>query len=201
MNDVHKKPRNKSKAEVRFEPCEGKTVAVKDYGMRSFLLRLYGRFTLKNEARAYNRLAGIHGIPACYGLRGSDILEYEYIPSRPLSSFKPGAVPAPVFEKLEQIIVAMHSRGVANGDLHRSNVLLTDVWDVYLIDFAHACVARTPDHPGALIRLLMQLDRHAFARIRARYLRLPPPVPKGVFGLLYTAGALFKSGIKRLKKF
>ena len=200
VNDTHKKPRNKSKAHIRFEAREGKQVAVKDYSSRRGMLKLYGRFTLKNEARAYDRLSGAPGIPACYGFKGRDILEIESIPGRPLSAFKPGAVQAEIFKKFEQILASMHSRGVANGDVHRSNVLVTGSGEVYLIDFAHSFVARNPKKPGLLTRAVMDLDLHAFARIKARYLRLPEPSPQGIFGFFYIALSSLKKGFKRLKK-
>ncbi|MEI6128099.1 MAG: hypothetical protein WCQ99_16240 [Pseudomonadota bacterium] len=199
-NTTLKNPRNKSKAHIRFELRAGKQVAVKDYSSRRGVIKLYGRFTLTNEARAYARLSGAPGIPACYGFKSRDILEIESIPSRPLSSFKPGAVPAEVFKKLEQVLAVMHSRGVANGDVHRSNVLVTDSGEVYLVDFAHSFVARNPKKPGLLTRRIMELDLHALARIRARYLRLPEPYPQGVFGFLYLALSSLKKGFKRLKK-
>jgi len=200
MTAGYKDPRNKSKAVLHAAMRGGKAVAVKDYSGRSLPARLYGRFTLTNEERAYARLAGVRGIPACYGRPVRDVLELEHIPSRPLSAFKAGAVSPAVFEKLERIVAAMHARGVANGDVHRSNVLMGDDGEVYLIDFAHSLAARDPRQPGLAVRLLMQLDLYALARMKARYLKLEKPVPGGLFGALYGAGTALKKGIRRIKK-
>lgn len=192
-------PRNISKARIRCEQRDGRLLAVKDYSTRSGLMKHYGRMTLRNELRAYRRMRGITGIPACFGLKTPDILELEYVNAVPLSRMKPGTVSAAIFDRLEQVVASMHARGVANTDIHRSNVLVSDAGDVYLVDFAHALVARDPHRPGFFVRVAMELDRYACARIRARYLRQHVPAPPGFFGLLYRAGVLLKKTIKGIK--
>ena len=123
--------RNRTKAEVRIEQHGEKALAVKDYTRANLLLRiLYGRKTLQREAMAYARLAGIKGIPQCYGLRDRDILVLEYIPSRLMSRIKRGNIPEEVFEKVDRLLSEIHSRGVAITDLHGSNILVTDDWNV-----------------------------------------------------------------------
>lgn len=194
------RPRNISKAHLRFEDRGGRTVVVKDYSGRKGLLKLYGRFTLGNEARAYSRLAGISGVPAWCDRTGPDTLEMEYLPGTPLSRIKPGAVPLEVFDRLDRIVAEMHRRGVANSDIHRANVLVNGTGEVFLVDFAHAIVARDPARPGVLARLCMDLDRHACVRMRARYGGLAAPRPEGVFGLLYIAGSAWKKMLRLAKK-
>jgi hypothetical protein len=46
----------------------------------------------------------------------------------------------------------------------------------------------------------MDLDRHACARMKARYLRLSRPAPRGLFGFFYTAGSVLKKTIRQIKK-
>ncbi|MCX8044393.1 MAG: hypothetical protein N3B18_09740 [Desulfobacterota bacterium] len=193
-------PRNISKATIRCEQRDGHILAVKDYSGRTGLMKRYGRLTLKNELRAYLRLRGIVGIPVCFGLRTPDVLELQYINAVPLSRMKPGAVAESVFDRLQEIVATMHARGVANTDIHRSNVLVAENGDVYLVDFAHALIARCADRPGILVRLGMELDRYACARIRARYLQQPAPAPAGLFGLLYRGGSLLKKTLKGIKR-
>ncbi len=185
-------PRNATKADVRVETRDGRDVVVKDYGPRTWWVRtFYGRPTLRREARTYARLAGVRGIPACLGFEGRDALRLELAPGAPLSKLAVGRVDAAVFDELDRILREVHARGVAIADLHRSNVLVAEGWEggsgptVSVIDFAIARLARDPARPGALVRLLQQLDRHAAARLRARYLGLPEPVPQGLFGRLY----------------
>ena len=160
----------------------------------------YVRFTLKNEARAYSRLSGVEGIPRCFGLEKNHVLILEYINGKTLSSFKHGKVPESVFFKLEKILFAMHSRGVVNSDLHRSNVILTPDWDVYLIDFASALFTDKADNPGFFFRVIKNLDLHAFERMRCKYLCLDDPVPKGFFGVCYNVLSKIKRRVKKIKR-
>jgi hypothetical protein len=51
-----------------------------------------------------------------------------------------------------------------------------------------------------LVRVFMELDRHAAGRMRARYLLLPAPVPVGLFGALYRVGRVLKTASGRMKK-
>lgn len=191
-------PRNATKADVRRAIQGGREVVIKDYGTRSWWVRaLYGRPTLRREARTYARLAGVRGIPACHGFDGRDALVLELAPGEQLSKLATGTVDRAVFDELDRILRDVHARGVAIADLHRSNVLVaragapggpfgdTPPAVVHVVDFAVARLARDPSRPGPLVRLLQQLDRHAAARLRARYLQLPEPVPAGLFGWLY----------------
>jgi len=190
--------RNRSKAEVYVETNNGKHILFKDYSGRNILTRIvYGRYTLRREARAYECLKGAMGIPQCFGLEGKDILAMEYINGQPLSCFEYGKVPEAVFFKLEKIISSMHARGVVNGDIHRSNVLITPDGDVYLIDFASALFADRADAPSPLYNGIRSLDLHAFERMKAKYLCRDVPAPKGFFGVCYTVCVT----VKKIKKF
>ena len=193
--------RNKTKAEVYSVNHNGSRMVCKDYSKRNILIRLfYGRYSLYREDRAYARLEGVSGVPRCFGLEGKDVLLLEHINGKPLSRFKRGSIPESVFIKLKKIILCMHDRGVANGDLHRSNVLLTADWDVYLIDYASAFFTDNADRPGVLFRGIKDLDMYAFERIKARYLCLEKPVPKGIFGVCYVLCVTIKKSIKKIKK-
>ncbi len=141
--------RNKTKAEVCLVNRNGSRIVFKDYSKRNILIRLfYGRYVIAREIKAYERLEGVPGVPRCLGSKGKDVMLLEHISGQPLSKFKRGTIPESVFIKLKKIISCMHDRGVANGDLHRSNVLLTPNWDVYLIDYASAFFTDKADRPG-----------------------------------------------------
>jgi len=195
-----KPPRNRTKACVTKSVRNGCEVVLKDFSRCSRLItNLYGRHTLHREARAYELLKGTAGIPGCFGLEGRDCLVIEYIPGRLLGSFKRGELEAEVFDRLDAIVAQAHESGVAFGDVHKSNIIITADGDVFLIDFAHAVFARDPGSPGLFVRLVMELDRHAAQRMRARYLSLPTPVPAGLFGFLYRLGRSMKGVLKRTK--
>lgn len=196
MSDFDR-PRNVTKALVRREPRDGREVVVKDYGPRPWWVRVfYGRPTLRREARVYERLSGVAGIPRSFGLEGKDALVLELAPGRALGEFAPGEVPPAVFDALDRILREVHARGVAIADLHRSNILV-DVGGaggttVHVIDFAIARIAGDAARRGWIVRQLQQLDRHAAARLRARYLGLPEPQATGTFGVLYRLGRRLK---------
>ncbi len=141
---------------------------------------LFGRPSLRNEARVYARLEGIPGIPACHGFEGPDVLVLEKIDAQPLGNWAPGSLEPTVVDGLARLVAEIHERGVAIADLHRSNVLVDDAGGLHLVDFA---LARC--RPGPLVRALQRLDRHAAARLIARYRGLPEPRPGGLFGLGY----------------
>ena len=193
--------RNKTKAEVSLVKQNSSSIVFKDYSKSNILIRLfYGRYVIAREIRAYARLEGVPGIPRCFGSEGKDVMLLEHISGQPLSKFKKGTIPESVFIKLKKIITCMHDRGVANGDLHRSNVLLKPDWDVYLIDYASAFFTNKADRPGFLFRGIKDLDMYSFERIRARYLCLEKPVPKGIFGVCYIFCVTIKKSIKKIKK-
>ena len=195
------KARNKTKAEVYLASRNGSKIVFKDFRKTHMLIRLfYGRYSLYREARSYAKLEGVSGIPRCFGFEGREVLLLEYVDGKPLSHFKRGKVPESVFVQLEKIILSMHGRGVANGDLHRSNVMLTSDWDVYLIDFASALFTDNADNPGFFFRGFKTLDLHAFERMRCKYLCLDDPVPKGFFGVCYNVLSKLKRRVKKIKK-
>jgi RIO-like serine/threonine protein kinase len=194
--------RNKTKAEVYIADRNGSKIVLKDFQKVPMLIRLfYGRYSLNREAKSYAWLEGVSGIPQCFGFEGRDVLLLEHVKGQPLSRFKRGKVPESVFVKLGKIISSIHSRGVANGDLHRSNVLLTSDWDVYLVDFASAFFTDNADKPGFLFRGIKNLDLHALERMKAKYLCLEKPVPKGFFGFCYNFCVSGKKVIKKIKKY
>lgn len=194
-------PRNKSKGSVRIEERSGRKIVVKDYGgVENPLVRFYGCMTLRNEARAYRRLAGVPGIPVCHGLTEAGCLELDFVDGRHLGLFKRRSVPEAVFERLERILRTMHARGVANMDLHRSNVLVSDDGDVNIIDFAHAVIARDAQCPGLVARFAMQLDLYAFDRMKARFAGFAKPVPTGVFGIVYRCMKSLKRAVRFIKR-
>lgn len=190
-------PRNASKAEVRFESRAGREVVIKDFSAAPLWFRwLIARRSLRREARTYERLRDLHGIPACLGLESPDRLVLARAAGRALDVWRAGTVPPIALDRLDRLIAQVHQRGVAISDLHRSNVLVDDQGEVSLVDFALARIGRRPERPGPLLRALQQLDRHAAARIRSRALGLPEPEPTGWFGRLYRFGRRLKRWVR-----
>jgi len=105
------------------------------------------RRMLVREYRAYRRLEGLRGIPHCYGLFEGRYLALEYI-NAPTYRDSPPTRRERFFERLFEIIVAMHDRGVAHGDLMRkANILVGDGEFPFVIDFGVAEIFRPGFHP------------------------------------------------------
>jgi len=168
--------RNVSKASLKFYRIGAASIALKDYGDHSFLVRnTIGRFFARREARAYAAAAGTPGLPAFRGRVGPFALATEWLDATPLSALTPQEVPADLGPRLRAIVEALHARGIAVGDIHHRDVLVSRRGDVHLIDFAAAWdFGPSPGPIGrALFTRLKDVDRVAMARIEARFLGLP----------------------------
>jgi hypothetical protein len=197
-------PRNPTKAALRVERRGDVEVIVKDFAGRPWPVRVvFGRPSLRREARAYRRLAGLQGIPRCLGFEGPDTLVLERAPGRPLSEWsRSDPPPGEVWARLHGLLDHIHGRGVAIVDLHRSNVVVSAEGEVAIIDFALAMTGPTDaTPPGALRRAAMRLDRHGLARMRARAEGRPDPHFPGSLGRLYRVGRRLKAMFGRLTGF
>ena len=108
--------------------------------MGSAISRKLRRFMIRREYEIYRLLAGIDGIPRCFGLTHSDQLLLEFIDGRPLR-LSENELPdrARFFSALRDLILAMHGAGVAHFDLKRKeNILVTTEGKPALIDFGSA---------------------------------------------------------------
>lgn len=141
----------------------GKRVVVKDYQPRArWLRRTFGRWVLRREARAYEKLAGVDGVPALLGWLDPLALVLEYRPGEFLSRRLAGQLPEAFVPELESLVAEMHARGVVHLDLrHRSNVLAGRDGRPVVIDFASAVFVR-PE--GFVARWLRRVDAMALRK-------------------------------------
>ncbi len=165
--------RNVTKAIVDVVTLEGRHVVVKDVASRPWPVRLLlGPWQLDREARAYEALAGVLGVPAFLGRIDRQAIALEYVPGPSLASLRAGDLPASFFDHLDAILAQVHARGVAHGDLHRHDVLRGPAGDPFLVDFSTAVVAR--QGAGALTRCLYRqmcrADWRSAAKLRHRLL-------------------------------
>jgi predicted Ser/Thr protein kinase len=164
--------RNSTKADVLLYRLDGGAVAVKDYGSRSFAVRnTVGRFLIRREARAYRAASGLPGLPRFLGRLGPFSLAMEYVDARPLAEISGRTLDAAFFDRLEAAVRAFHARGIALGDLHHRDVLVTTDDTIYLVDLAMAWVAgpRAGKVRRAIFERLAGIDLVAVARMRARW--------------------------------
>jgi serine/threonine protein kinase len=76
------------------------------------------------------------------------------------------------FDRLAVLVTALHQRGVAHGDLRRTNLMMDEQARPYLLDFASAIVTR----PGGwgfpwrwAYRCCVRVDQSKLARLKAAY--------------------------------
>lgn len=124
------------------------------------------RRTLLREYAAYQKLAGVAGVPACYGMIDRRYLLLEYVPGTPYreAQFHDREH---WFGLLLETLLAIHARGVAHGDLKtKSNLLVTADERPCVLDFGVAFVHKPGFHPvnNWLFRTARQMDLNAWVK-------------------------------------
>ncbi len=128
------------KPDIYLLEKEGSRILVKDYARRSFSFRFFvGIIAIRREALTYKKLEGIRGIPKCYGMIDRYAIALEFIPSRHGYEMKKEDLDASFFDKMRDVIDAVHERGVVLCDRRNlENILMGRDGQPYLIDFATA---------------------------------------------------------------
>ncbi len=162
-----------TKADLVRYRIDGIDLAVKDYRPRPFLVRnLLGRLAIRREAAAYRAAAGLAGLARYHGRPDAFSIALGWLPGAPLSELPAGRADVEeVFGRLEAIVARLHERGIAIGDLHHRDVLVSEDGAAHVVDLATSVVLG--DSPGILRRTLFERlrdqDRIALARMRARH--------------------------------
>ena len=105
------------------------------------------RWMLRREYNTYRRLDGVAGIPRCFGFFLNRYLVLEHVEGQTMREAKIADQETFLVEMLN-IIKAVHSRGVAHGDLKRKdNILITRDSKPYLIDFGVSAVRKRGFRP------------------------------------------------------
>lgn len=118
-----------------------------------------GRWAADRETDLYQIAQGVSGIPACLGRVGPTGFAHAYVEGHPLQRGE--RVNDAFFPQLEQLLDALHARGMAYVDLEkRENILVGDDGRPWLIDFQISYpgpgldASITRRGPGALHRRL-----------------------------------------------
>ena len=132
-----------TRPDLRVVELDGRLLIVKDFSRSDRLFRAaIGPMLIRRELGALRKLVGVAGVPELVGGIDRYALAMEHIHGRSLDSVEPGTLEGDFYERLRQVIDAMHSRGVAHCDLRsRGNVMLGEDGQPYIVDFA-ACVFR-----------------------------------------------------------
>ena len=163
--------RNATKADILLGRIDGRPVAIKDYGRRPLTVRsVLGRWLSGREARAYRAASAVVGIPEVLGRLGPYALVLERVEGRPLAELAPGSLGSATFDRLDRILEDLHVHGVALGDLHHRDVLVTRDGDVHVVDLTTAWLCGRSPWSAWVFRRFRDQDRVAAARLRARFL-------------------------------
>lgn len=163
------RPHDGTRPEIRVECRDGQRVVAKDYSPGKWSLRLIGRVLVPRECRAYDKLAGLPGIPRVVA-RDRLSLTLEYLEGTMLSFVDPTTLTAGFYNQLYELIRAMHARGVTHGDLKRlNNVIVGPDGRPSLIDFSAAFTANANPVTGLIMRCLRDDDLRSVGKAKRRF--------------------------------
>jgi predicted Ser/Thr protein kinase len=164
--------RNWSKADVTLVKVDGRARVVKDTAPRIWLVRyLFGRRLLQREFQVLQRLNGMGGVPHVYKMLDEDAFVMDYIEGINMGTLR--EVGETTVQRLSVLFQELHQRGVAHGDPHASNILVTADGTPFLIDFSTA-LARPESHHGWRERLWQELRRQDDRRLAKMKQRFAP---------------------------
>lgn len=161
--------RNWSKADVHLGEYDGQKVVVKDLKPCALWFRwVFGRHAMKREWRAMQTLRGLKGVPLPIARVDADCFLMQFCDGTPLKNLKRGDVPPQTLQQLQSLLSEIHRRGVTHGDLHGGNILVDNLGDVALIDWATASIFGT--NPVGLKSISFAnwcaLDDRAFLKVK-----------------------------------
>lgn len=93
-----------------------------------------GRMLAEHEARLYLLAEDLPGIPRFRGRHGPTGILHDYVPGHPLQQYE--RVDDDFFQRLRELLLALHERSIAYSDLEkRENILVDEQGRPALIDF------------------------------------------------------------------
>ena len=144
---------------------DGHDLVVKS-AMGSGLVRRLRERTLQREYQAYQRLAGVDGVPACHGMVAEHYLVVDFIRGVPYRQASWDDREA-WFEAFLVVLRAIHARGVSHGDLKsKGNIMVTEDQQPCVIDFGTAFVHQEGFHPvnNRLFEHARRMDINAWVK-------------------------------------
>jgi RIO-like serine/threonine protein kinase len=141
---------------------EGRPAVLKDYRRKNAVTRgLIAPSLVKREFAVLRHLEGIPGIPRAYAVLEKRALLLEYVEGATINKFKAGELPDRVYQRLVDLVRAMHDRGVVHLDLRQRKNILIAGEQPWLIDFANAV-------KGRLTAALRAVDESALLKFKKR---------------------------------
>jgi predicted Ser/Thr protein kinase len=131
----------------------------------------FHRLMLRREARVYERLADVDGVPHSPGFLNDRWLLLDYVQGESLRRVrKTLREPDDFYRALRKIIADCHAAGVAHGDLKRKdNVLVAADERPHVIDFGTAVMRDGGLLDRLLFPLIRRFDRNAWIKAKYRF--------------------------------
>ena len=128
----------------------------------------FHRLMLRREARVYERMADIAGVPDSPGFLDDTWLLLEYIDGESLKTARYSLDDAEAFYAgLLQVLHDFHGVGVGHGDLKRKdNVLVTVDQQPFVIDFGTAVMRDNGLFDRLMFRLVRRFDYNAWIKVK-----------------------------------
>ncbi len=156
---------------------DGVHTLIKDYSATPFFYRVcIGQWSNRREAKMYQKLRGIPGIPMFRGAFGKNAIAVEYVSGVSGDRIAPSELTPRFLDDLRRLIDTIHERGVVHCDLRNiKNILRGDDGLPYIVDFATAFTRSKPWNfiKNGLYRIFYQDDLLAvlkLKRVRAPHL-------------------------------
>jgi hypothetical protein len=119
----------------------------------------------RHEAGLYRRLAGVRGIPRLECRPRPDAFLREYVEGATVRETR--RLPDGFFASLEEVLLAVHARGVAYVDLAKEeNVIVGSDGRAWLVDFQVSVAREGPLRP--LVGMLQREDLYHLSKMRLR---------------------------------
>ena len=153
---------------------DGVRAIVKDFSTSRFLFRnTAGRFLIWREARAYERMKDLEGVPALYRVIDGLALIIEEISGSSIEDLEDRVkVPETFFRDLNDLVSRIHERGLAHCDLKRApNTLVGARWQPFIIDWG-ASISEKEFRPfplNLIYRRFLRDDYVAIVKMKLRH--------------------------------
>jgi predicted Ser/Thr protein kinase len=149
---------------------DGYEIVVKE-AASGLLTGWFHRLMLRREARIYEHLAGVKGVPYSPGLLDGKWLVLDFVEARSLKEQRHELQDRDGFYALlREVIDAFHAVGIAHGDLKRKdNVLVDKLEQPNVIDFGTAVMRDGGFIDRLLYPLFVRFDHNAWIKAKYRF--------------------------------